>query len=278
MSTGYLTWASDFMGRQSSQTYDANKWINSVTDFNRIASTDYTSDALTGKITQIKYPLTPGDTQPVQTEQTRSTVNYTYTNGRYLSTAQDEAGNITRFTRDPTTHRITRIDYPDGGYETFTYNGFGQVLTHRMTTGGTESFTYDARGLKQTYRNPSNATGNPTARYRYDTLDRVTDVTDVLGTSLGDPNHSTSFAYNARGQITLTTLPKDPVDNVRHTITNTYNPDGTLASRRNELNQITSYTYDDYRRVKSVTTPARYAGDPTNHTTEFSYYVNGKGG
>ena len=145
-----------------------------------------------------------------------------------------------------------------------------------MTTGGTESFTYDARGLKQTYRNPSNATGNPTARYGYDAYDRVSHITDVLGLP-GDPNHSTSFTYNLRGQVTVTTLAKDPVDNLRHTIVNTYNPDGTLASKRNELNQATSYTYDDYRRVKSVTTPVRYAGDSANHTTEFSYYVNGIG-
>jgi RHS repeat-associated protein len=271
MITGYLTWVSDFMGHQSSQTYDANKYINSITDFNRAPSTDFTSDALTGNVTQIKFPLTQGQTQ-------RPTVNYTYINNYYyLSTAQDEGGHTTTLTRDPTTHRITRIDYPDGGYETFTYNSFGQVLAHRMTTGGTESFTYDARGLKQTYRNPSNATGNPTARYRYDAYDRVSDITDVLGTSPGDPNHSTSFTYNLRGQVTLTTLAKDPVDNLRHTIVNTYNPDGTLASKRNELNQATSYIYDDYRRVKSVTTPARYAGDSANHTTEFSYYVNGMG-
>jgi RHS repeat-associated protein len=144
-----------------------------------------------------------------------------------------------------------------------------------MTTGGTESFTYDARGLKQTYRNPSNASGNPTARYRHDAYDRVSDVTDVLGGSLGDPNHTTSLTYNLRGQPLVTTLPKDPVDNVRHTITNTYNADGTLSARLNELNQPTSYTYDDYRRVKSVTTPDRYAGDPTNHTTNVYYYDAG---
>jgi RHS repeat-associated protein len=283
--TGYLTSLTDFKGINASQTYDANKYINSVTDRNG-NRTDFSSNALNGNLTVTTFPLTQGDT-PGQTQ--RPTVQYTYgspscadpnnqdaDNPSYVCTAKDEGGNVTQFLRNPN-KRITRINYPDGGYETFTYNSFGQVLAHRMTTGGTESFTYDARGLKQTYRNPSNATGNPTARYQYDTRDHVSGVTDVLGTSLGDPNHSTSFTYNLRGQVTVTTLPKDPVDNLRHTIVNTYNADGTLASKRNELNQATSYTYDDYRRVTSVTTPARYAGDSANHTTEFSYYVNGMG-
>jgi RHS repeat-associated protein len=144
-----------------------------------------------------------------------------------------------------------------------------------MTTGGTESFTYDTRGLKQTYRNPGNVSGNPTARYQYDTLDRVKDVTDALGTSPGDPNHTTSFTYNLRGQVTVTTLPKDPVDNQRHTIINAYNSDGTLQNRTNQRGQVTRYTYDDYRRVKSMTPPVRGFGDTAPHTTEFSYYVNG---
>jgi hypothetical protein len=217
---GYVTWASDFMGHSAHQTYDGYKWINSVTNFNFI-TTDYTCDPITGNVTQIKFPLTPGDT-PGQGN-TRPTVNYTYTNNYFLHTAQDEGDHTTTITRDGN-NRVTRIDYPDGGYETFSYagNSFGEVTSHRKTTGGTETFTYDARGLKQTYRNPDNASGNPTARYRYDTRDRVIDITDVLGTTVGDGNHTTSFTYSDRGQVLVTTLPRDPNDNVRHTITNAY--------------------------------------------------------
>src|SRR5262249_44289130 len=121
---------------------------------------------------------------------------------------------------------------------------------------------------------PDTATGNPTARYLYDTLDRVKDITDVLGTSYGDGNHSTSFTYNDRGQALTTTLPKDPTDNTRHAISYVYNDsgnnrgDGTLISMTDQLGHVTSYNYDDYRRLKSVTMPAR--GDGTgSHTTSF---------
>jgi RHS repeat-associated protein len=275
LGTGYLSSLTDFMGHSASQTYDANKYINSLTDRNS-HTTNYTSDPITGLVTQIKFPSTPNDTQPPQTEQTRSTVNYTYENGYYLHTSQDEGGHTTTLTRDASTHRVTRVDYPDGGYETFAYNSFGQVVSHRTTTAGTETFTYDGRGLKQDYRNPSNASGNPTARYQYDGYDRVTGVTDVLGSAPGDTSHTTNFAYNLRGQVTVTTLPTDPVDGGRHSIGNSYNPngDGTLISATDQLGHLTSYAYDDYRRVKSVTSPARYTGD-TTHTTELSYYVNG---
>ena len=283
-SSGYLMSCTDFKGVTASQTYDANKYINAVTDRNGNI-TNFTSNALNGNITVITYPLTQGDT-PGQT--VNPTVSYTYgsascadpnnrdaNNPYYVCTAKDEGNHFTNFTRDAN-KRVTRIDYPDGGYETFTYNLFGQVLTHLMTTGGTETFTYDARGLKQTYRNPSNASTNPTARYQYEGHDWVSGITDALGTSSGDVNHTTNYAYNSRGQVTTTTWPT--VNNVRNTIVDTYNTngDGTLISVQNELGRLTSYTYDDYRRLKSVTTPQRYSAD-TPHTTSSYYDLTGTG-
>ena len=44
----------------------------------------------------------------------------------------------------------------DGGFETFTYNNFGQVLAHEMTSGGTETFVYDSHGLKMSYTDATN--------------------------------------------------------------------------------------------------------------------------
>jgi RHS repeat-associated protein len=268
---GYLTSNTDFKASIASQTYDTKKYINSVTDRNG-RTTNFIRNALTGVVTQIQYPLTQGDT-PGQT--TRPTVNYTYgsascadannrdaNNPYYVCTATDEGGHVTSYTR-AANKRVTRIDYPDGGYETFAYNGFGQITSHRMTTGGTETFTYDSTNnyTLSTYRNPSNATGNPTASYQYDGHDWISGVTDAL-------NHTTNFAYNLRGQVTVTTRPTDPVDGLRHTITNAYNPDGTLASKTDELGHVTSSTYDDYRRLRSMTTP-------TNHTTNYFYDANG---
>jgi RHS repeat-associated protein len=281
---GYLTNCTDFMNHGASQGYDANKYINLVTDRNS-HTTNYTRNALTGMVTQVKFPLTQGDT-PGQVNQ--PTVNYTYgsascadTNNRdsnnpyYVCTATDEGGHLTQFLRD-VNKRITQINYPDGGYETFTYNGFGQVMTHGRVTGGIDTYIYDGRGLLQSYKDSTNTSSNPNVRYGYDALDRVTNITDVFGTSVGDANHSTTFSYNARAQVTVTTLPKDPVDNVRHSVTNTYNEtgtnagDGTLISVADQLGHVTSYTYDDYRRLITSTPPDRGDGKGLL-TTQYFY-------
>jgi RHS repeat-associated protein len=281
---GYLVSWTDFKSVPSYRTYDTNKYVDSVTD-GRGNTTNLTHNPFTGVVTQVQYPLTLADTPPGTP---RGTVIDTYGGGDcqdpnnqdsnnqyYLCSTKDEANNVTRFTRD-SNKRVTRIDYADGGYETFSYNSFGQVLSHQMKTGGIESFTYDGRGLRQTYRGPDNASGNPTACYQYDALDRVSGVTDVFASYPGDPYHTTNYQYNSRGQVAVTTLPLDPVDFSRHTIVKSYNPngDGTLLSATDQLGHTTSYTYDDYRRLRTMTTPLRAPGDSTARTTYYSYHRN----
>jgi RHS repeat-associated protein len=281
---GYLTSWTDFKGISSSRTYDSVRFIDSTTD-GRGNITNFINNSFMGPVIQTQYPLTEDDTPPGTP---RGTVTNTYgwsgcpdpnnrddNNPYYLYSTTDEAGNVTKYTRD-SNKRVTRIDYADTGYETFSYNPFGQVLTHQMKTGGVESFTYDGRGLGQTYRSPDNASGNPTARYQYDGLDRVSGVTDVFGSYPGEPYRTANFLYNTRGQVTVTTLPTNPVDGVRHTMVNAYNPngDGTLLSTTDQLGHITTYTYDDYRRVRSMATPLRFAGDTTPRTTFYSYDRN----
>jgi YD repeat-containing protein len=274
MTGGYLTSCTDFMNHISaSQGYDSKKYVNYVID-RRGNRTDYSNDPITGNVLQIQFPFTHEDTP---NQSVRPTINYVYGGGAgcsdpnnhdpyWVCTATDEAGNQTRFTRDPVTYRITRIEYPDGGYETFGYDAshFYQIQSHRMVTGGVENWTYDSRHRTDTYRNPDSPSPSPspTAKYYYDNSDRVSGITDAL-------NHSTNFDYNDRGQLTLTTLPW--FNGNRYTISHAYNNDGTLQRTTDQLNHTTSYTYDDYRRLKSVTTPNRYAGDTTNHTTYYYY-------
>jgi RHS repeat-associated protein len=284
-----LTSQTDFLNHNSSQTYDGNSYLSSVTDANG-HTTDFTINTLTGSVLTTTFPATPGDTPPTTP---RGVVTYTYgwancpdsnnrdaNNPYYLYSVTDEGGHTTTYTRD-TSKRVTQINYPDGGSESFTYNSFGQVLSHVMKTGGTESFTYDASGVKQTYRDPYhdpiNQTGNPSAWYTFDSVNKLSQVTDTLGTATHDVYHTTSFAYNARGQLTATTKPVDPVDGQRHTIANVYNADGTVASTTDELGHVTSSTYDDYKRPLSKTTPLRFTGDTLSHTASIYYDTTGTG-
>jgi RHS repeat-associated protein len=271
----------DFRGKTTSLTYDAKSYRNSMTDRNG-HTTNWTNNSLSGGVMQITYPLTPSDTP---SGSPRGTIVYTCgsttcpdpnnrdaNNPYYIYSIKDEGGNITTYLRD-TNKRITQINYPDGGTESFTYNSFGQVLTHVLRAGGTETFTYDGRGLKQTYRDPYHATGNPSFWYQHDTLDRLSGETDALGSGPGDINHTTSYTYNSRGQVLVTTHPVDPVDGQRHSVTNVFNSDGTLAGVTDELGNTTSFTYDDYRRLRSVQRP----GHNTPVTTYAYYDANGTG-
>jgi RHS repeat-associated protein len=184
-----------------------------------------------------------------------SKIQYHYTNDNdpyYMDSKTDENNKITYYDRlsstDPSNpNRVWQIRYPDGGYEQFTYNNFGQILTHRMTKGGTETFTYTPRGLKESYTPPGtlsdpNPADHPTRYFYYDAGHRI----DRLYYTLDPLLHATFYDYNQRGQVIRVT---------HHDTTftqNEYYADGTLHISTDELGHATTYTYDEYKRVVSV--------------------------
>ena len=226
-----------------------------------------------------------------------SSIQYAYTdpnNPYYLASKTDENTKVTYYDRNsggPNPNRIWQIRYPDNASEQFTYNNFGQVLTHLMTSGGTEEFTYDNRGLKRTYTppwTPSDPDRHQTIYTYYenesnrpDRIDRLKSVTDPL-------THTTTFDYDVRGNLTYVTHPDNKFTQ------NHYNYDGTLDWTADENHpdaatdptQRTRYEYDEYKRVTKVTNPMNestftsYDPDPSpsvdlslTHTTSSVYRV-----
>jgi YD repeat-containing protein len=230
-----------------------------------------------------------------------SRIKYTYdpNNPHHIASQEDENGHITHFDRygapgfppDPfNPNRIWRIRYPDGGFEVFAYNNFGQVRWHLMTSGGEEDFIYDDRGLKQTYWPPSTESDlarTPTRYFYYggpsgpgdapdapggpmrpDLMDRLQRVIDPRG-------NSTWYQYNGRGQVTRVTYSGGTFTQ------NSYNPDGTLQWTEDELGHRTSYLYDEYKRVIKTTNAVHKETDnsyapwnghgPLSHTTSSIY-------
>src|SRR5438874_6132456 len=72
--TPLLTSWTDFRGISSSVSYDANSYINAVTDRNG-HTTNLTNNAFTGGVLTATFPSTPGDTPP---NTPRGVVTYTY--------------------------------------------------------------------------------------------------------------------------------------------------------------------------------------------------------
>lgn len=158
----------------------------------------------------------------------------------------DPLGRTNTFTRD-TNHLVTRIDYPDSTYQTFTYNGFQQVTTNRLRNGGLEYYGYATNGLCSAY---TNALGIITT-YGYDALHRLAYVTNALG-------NVTSYNYNDRGQITKITHPDS------NWIAFGYDSMGNKTTQTNELGKVWNYTYDIFRQITSSV-------DPLGRTNLYEY-------
>ena len=86
---------------------------------------------------------------------------------------------------------------PDQSTEQFTYNSFGQILTHKLRTDGWENCRYDTRGLKTLSWPPPtpsdlNPDQHPTVYTYYQPADGQPAWIDRLK-SVKDPlNHYTS--------------------------------------------------------------------------------------
>jgi len=289
-----LTATSDFKGINEVTDYDSNFYLQAITDRAGNA-TQFSSNSLTGNVKRIIFPL-PGDVVPSTAPAAR--IDYMYGNASsndpnnrdannpyYLSWIEDDHGHASQiFFRDSTAKmQISSISYPVYNHqgtisyylgEAFTYNNFGQVLTHTLRNSATESYTYDTSGRATAYFDAAHPTsGSPTTRFQYDSFGRISGMTEARGTSSGDPNYTTTFLYNVRAQLTRLTHPDGTY------IQYGYNPNGTLAWTADERhpggatdpNQRTSYTYDDYKRLRTVTTPLRGTGDSTPRTTTYFY-------
>jgi len=260
-SNGQLANYTDFKNQTSYISYDGNGYVSAFQD----ARNNVTSTSREPRIGALSVLTHPGD---------NSTASFGYTdanNPYYLYYRTDERFQTTWFTRNGN-HQIERIDYPNNAYETFAYNGFGQVYSHRTTSGGIETIYIDGRGMTWASSNPDGTT-----YYYYDGNDRLEHAIDPR-------SNTTWFRYNPRGQITRVTH----VDGSY--VQYSYNVDGTLAWTADENhpgaetdpNQRTRYAYDDYKRVVSVTNPLNqtttigYALDwanPLVHTTNSIKYV-----
>jgi RHS repeat-associated protein len=274
----FLQTYTDFQNHTTTLGYDQTTWyVTSVLDANN-NRTSYQRGPNIGEITQIMHP-------------DNTHIDYVYYNeypnisGHYVQTVSNERQNVTTYTRDPTTHLVTRIDYPQDAntppsFEVFSYNGFGQVLTHQLKNGAWESFVYDNRGLLTDKYNPKPTVpsgGDPHTHYTYYTsgpwTDRVMTMTLPANASgfqafetyeydraLGADGltNPSGAAVAGRGLATKITHADNKYQSFR------YDAYGNKGEEYNELGKRTSYTYDNYDRVLTVK-------NPLNNTTTYDY-------
>ena len=272
---------SDFNGINEVYTYDSNNYLLTAKDRNNYTTT-YTNEPVLGNPTQILHP-------------DGSHIDYTYSdnaNPYHIHTVSDELGKVTTYTRSSVgslSNLITRIDYPQdantpASYEEFTYNGFGQVLHHHLKNPNAyESFAYDGSGLLTDRWNPKlNAYpgGNdPHIHYAYYTSgawkDRAQTVTYPANCSNQVATETYEYDRDAngnpvhgRGLVTKITH----ADGASKLFA--YDKFGNKYAEADETMHVTLYTYDDYKRLKTVTR-AMPSPAPNETTTYFYTATNG---
>jgi RHS repeat-associated protein len=291
-----VTSKSDFYGRLEYYFYDANNYLRQVNN-RRGYITTYTNEPILGRPTQITHFNGPTVTATAQYEYSDLSNPY------YVKSHTDENGKKTIYTRNSLTHQVERIDYPDGGWEEFAYNGFGQVITHKRTNGvytAYDHFVYDGTGRLVKRWDPTPLANYPPSdslphtSFLYYTgadiwqwADRVRNVTDPLG-------RITTYEYDkgpdggqiaGRGFVTRIIYWHDTHDGTLPNGTSQsfgYDAFGNKLWESDELGHSTTYVYDDYKRVTSITNPLgqatiyNYALDwehPFAHTTNNPHYV-----
>ncbi|MBI1746624.1 MAG: hypothetical protein HYR55_08555 [Acidobacteria bacterium] len=124
---------------------------------------------------------------------------------------------------------VSRIVYPDGSSERFTYNALGKVLTRTDGLNNVTSYTYDSLGRTQCQTDPN----NHSTCYEYDVLNRATAIIDPQ-------SNRAVLAYDAVGNAVSLT------NSVAEISRFTYDTFHRLLTITDPLGNVTTYTYDSH--------------------------------
>ncbi|MEI7465732.1 MAG: DUF6531 domain-containing protein, partial [Burkholderiales bacterium] len=162
-----------------------------------------------------------------------------------------------------TKYRETLYTYVPG---TSDLNVAQEQLVGSAGTTITRTYTYDSLGRKKTETlkrraSPTNpALVDLTTAYDYDTLDRITKLTDSLGNEVINN-------FDANGQLWKVThryKKPDTTFEVRDVITKTFDAAERVKTQTDADGNVTSYAYDEAGNMIAVT-------DAEGHTTRFVY-------
>ena len=181
-----------------------------------------------------------------------------------LSSVTNALGQVTNITSYDLNGRPLSITDPNGLTTTLGYDSRGRLLT-RDTGGETTTYTYDGVGQLLTVTLPSGAAYT----YTYDAAHRLTQIADGLGNQLiytldNADNRIQEQLKDSAGNIiqthsrvfdALSRLYQD-IGAVNQTTTYAYDANGNLTSISDPLNRVTTNAYDALNRLITSTDAA----------------------
>ncbi|WP_309113162.1 polymorphic toxin-type HINT domain-containing protein [Saccharothrix sp.] len=178
---------------------------------------------------------------------------YTYSREGELETVTDPAGNVWR-THYDVRGRAVRVDDPDQGTTTMTYDDEDRLLSTTNSRGKTVAHAYDPLG-RRTASYEGSASGPKLAEWVFDVL---ADGTQVKGVETASVRYSGGQAY--RDEV----LAVDDQDRPLRTAVTIPAAEGRLAGRYES-----TLTYNDAGQVTSATLPA--VGGLPAETLQYGY-------
>jgi RHS repeat-associated protein len=169
--------------------------------------------------------------------------------GKVIKVSQPHAPGVTPiwtvYTYDALGRTLT-ITKPDNSITRYDYTGNTTKVTDAK--GNWKLFTTDALGNLVQVTEPDPQLGNVNTNYSYNLMNKLIQVQMTRGTT----TQTRTFTYDQYGQGARLMSATNPENG---TVSYTYNPDGTLATRRDAKNQLVQYTYDGYERLIQVSRP-----------------------
>lgn len=257
---GNLTSVTDPLGNVTSYTYDALGDVTSATT--PLGTTSYTYDA-DGEQLSATDPL--GNTSSQTWDYFGNQATSTDARGYTTSYAHDYLGDVTKTTS------------PDGVVTTGTYDHLGEPLTTADAYGDTTSYTYDDQGAVSVLENPDSSF----TEYGYDQAGRLTSATDYPAAPAGQAvtalrsesfgydsdghptsardwdGNTTTYAYNAAGELTGKTVPVSSSSSVSTAYL--YDAAGNQTGVTGGNGNTTWTTYNAWNQPESVIEPATAA-------------------
>jgi YD repeat-containing protein len=261
-------WAYDNLGRNTSLTYPSGMIMNYTWRDDGLPATETRIDG-DGDSTNDWFAVYDYDNQDRQISMTTPGV------------VAGEADAVTKFAYNQRGDLLSEtLPDPDGSgvdeesfvttfaYDTVNPGIFLESVTTSATTGtATTEFVYDRAGrLREQYR-PDPVTGDavvgdPTEKWTWDKLDRLTSESVVQPIATGPYTYDTvSYAWDTLSRITSVS------DSVR-TETTKYEGNGDVSQVTDALGRVTSYAWDNWGRL---TDESRYLDGTVNDVTRTTY-------